>query len=194
MDYNKNPKSNTPTPQEEALDTLLKTKSDRDRLESWKELMPMPEEEGAGKTKRKSIAILASIAGLALVFFILNQTIIKPNQPVYLAENLIETTVITSLDDMNSRGEEATIKDENAEELLKAIELLKSDNDQAFVAIEILSDLAETKHRYQMEAIWFNALAHIKVGNKSKAKSELERLASLSNYQQQNVQSLLNKI
>lgn len=194
MEQNKSPKSQIPDKPIQALDSLLQTKYDRERLESWKEKMPIPEEKATPINYRKLVFAISSIAAMALIVITANQLFIKPNQPSNLAETLIESTVIASLDDLNSRGEETTIEDKNAVELLEAIQLLKSNRDEAFQAIEILSEVSATKNRYQMEAIWFNALAHLKVDNRVKAKSELERLSSLSNYQQQKVQSLLEKL
>jgi len=171
-----------------ALDTLLKEKHDRERLERWKAIMPIPEE----KPKSNRVAMIVSLLIIGLLLSILGYFSLEQKKPVHIAENLIKSTTITSLDDLNERGSNTSQISKEALAYYKAVKLLKTEQSNSFEAIELLTDLTTKKNKYQIEAIWFKALAHIKIGDHKNARIELEKLSTLSNYQEKNAAKLLN--
>lgn len=175
----------------DALDAILLAKSDQERLAEWKTKMPLPPQE---KRKKNYIGLAALLLSIGILIYTAGYFILKVDSTVQFADNLINTTVIASAGDMNSRGENATNPDNNLIKLNSAVDLLKGDNAATFEAIEILTQLSKTKNKYQIEAVWFTALAYVKVGNNKKATLELDRLKSLSNYQSKNVNKLLERI
>lgn len=186
--YNSGPKSSDPT--NEALDSLLQTKYDQARLAEWKKKIPMPDP----KSRRNYLGITISIIALGIILWAAGNFLLKTDSPKQIAENMIHNTVIPEMDEMNSRGENAKIIDANGVKLTEAVELLKGDANKSFEALEILTQLSHAKNKYQLEALWFSALANMKIGNNKQALLDLEKLSSLSKYQSQNVQLLLNKL
>lgn len=175
---------------EDALDLLYKQRVDHELLEELKTQIPLPSRfEG----KKISIIIGSLLIGLLIVIsvFLLRT---KSDSPKQMALNLIETTGLTSVDDMTPRGEIDNASDENLIKFHHAVSLSKGDRDKTFESIHILTELIDSESKLKIDALWLRALAHVRNGNNILAEKDLARLSAISNYQEKNIEKLLEKI
>lgn len=174
---------------EEALDHILKERHDLQQVEEWKKKIPLHAESNT----KKYLILFFSILALGVASYFLFQ-FNSGNSQKQMANNLIHSTVIPTLSDVEPRGENGLAVNGSLAQLNLAIELLKNDTNDAFKAIKILEKLSDQENRYQIEATWFKALAQVKVGNYTNAIIDLERLANTTKYQSKNVNKLLEKL
>ena len=180
------------------LDELLQEKHERERLASWKTKIPMPELEN-NITSSNSIKKLL-IFGISLVMILLSLLSYyyineKSNK---LVDRFIATTPIASLEEQNHRGQnqpnnESTQLPLKAQQFNAAIKELKSGKDLV-LAISLLETLSASKNKYQVDALWWKALAHAKANENAAAIHELEKLKAISNYQKENIKKLLEEL
>lgn len=172
----------------EQADILFEKNYDKERLEVWKKQMPMPKIKPVKKNRIKFWPIFAAVIITTTCFIVFQLG--RPS-PQEVATELIHSTQLASLDDVNLRGNESDHIKPITQSFFVAIEILRSKEADHLKATNILAEVSSIKNDYQLEAIWFKALAHITSGEFTQGKIELEKLQSQSDYQHKNVQKLL---
>lgn len=185
IENNKNKSGELP----EEIEVLFEKKYDRDRLEEWKKKMPMPELK---PVKKNGFRVWPIAAVILIIIVCLTLYKLSTPDPQEMALELIHNTQIASLSDSNLRGEPGNEASESIINFHTAITEMRSSDPNYEKATKLLSEVSENKNKYQIEAIWFKALAHINSGETTLGKIELEKLRSLSNYQQENVKKLIS--
>ena len=173
----------------EALDEILKAKADAERLEQWKKEIPLPSRNPVSKGMIMISLLVIGMLIIAILFFLK-----KTETPKQMAQNYIDATSLNLIDDVKTRGETYDKSHENLLKLQRGVSLAKGDMDKTFDSILLFTELIEDEGRYQLEALWYRALAHVKTGNNALAENDLRKLAGMSNYQKEETQEILNKL
>jgi len=175
------------------LDLLLKEKYDKERLEEWKKVMPMPEDsiERKNKSRTKHVAIFFALLGVIsiIVFFS-----VSSSSPDRMADEFISNTVYASLESQNARGEISSNLSSETVTFDRAVLGMKSGTMNPDFAIALLSPLTKSKNKYQVEALWWIALAQTKTSKTQEAIKNLNKLKAFSTYKKENVEELLREL
>lgn len=184
---------------EKELDKLLQSKYDQKRKAEWKSQIPMPTamqlaEKKIGLYKGVKLGLLAVIlicVSLAAFYFYNSG-----DSNSKLIDEYINTTPIVFVDDLNPRsaGLEKQTQDKTELNFYKAIGILKDDSPQIKDAISLLDEVSKTKNKHQIEALWYKALASAKINDNASALNDLQKLVTISNFQNEKAKKLINQI
>jgi len=75
-----------------------------------------------------------------------------------------------------------------------ALSLARMENGDLNKALQLTNEITQTKKKYYNEALWLQALMHLRLENREQAKSTLLKLQDQSNYQSKNTNRILEKI
>jgi len=178
---------------EEELEKILKEKYNRDRRKEWESKIPIPKPLPKKRKSKFWVYAILMILGISLVAGIYYWQNQKKNT-LELVDEYISTTPVASLSDLNQRNSSelsSEVKqDLNEMNFYNAVKLLR--NGEVEPAIKLFQSVSSQKNKYQIEAIWFNALAYAKVQDNPKALHELEKLMALDQYQNDKAKELIN--